>query len=169
MYNSVKYIVVTASDSGSKGQREDISGQLIVDYFEKAGFILVDKVILPDSKKDISSYLAEKCDRNEADIIVTTGGTGFTARDITPEATLEISERMVPGISEALRAEGLKKTPHAMLSRGISVIRKQTLIVNLPGGPKAVREGIEVLSKILVHAVETLRSVHGVECGSLEA
>lgn len=166
MKDSIKYIVVTASDSGFKGQREDVSGQIIVDALEKMGFEMSEKVILPDSKPHIADYLALKCDNKEADIIITTGGTGFTVRDITPEATLEIGERMVPGISEALRWEGLKKTPHAMLSRGISVIRKQTLIVNLPGSPKAVKEGMEVLSNVLKHAVETLRSVSGVECGS---
>jgi len=166
MNDPVKYIVMTASDSGSKGLREDISGQIIIDVLDGMGFSRVDKVILSDSKSEIANYLSLKCDNKEADIIITTGGTGFTVRDITPEATLSIGERMVPGISEALRWEGLKKTPHAMLSRGVSVIRKQTLIVNLPGGPKAVREGMEVLSKILVHAVDTLRSVHGVECGN---
>jgi molybdenum cofactor synthesis domain-containing protein len=165
MKDSVKYIVVTASDSGAKGQREDVSGQIIVDVLNGMGFVLAEKVILPDLKTEISEYLSLKCDNCEADIIITTGGTGFTVRDVTPEATLDIGERIVPGISEALRFEGLKKTPHAMLSRGVSVIRKQTLIVNLPGSPKAVKEGIEVLSKVLVHAVQTLRSVHGVECG----
>jgi molybdenum cofactor synthesis domain-containing protein len=167
MKEKVKYIVMTASDSGAKGQREDVSGQIIVDALNGMGFLLVDKVIIPDSKTEISEYLSLKCDNCEADIIITTGGTGFTVRDVTPEATLEIGERMVPGISEALRFEGLKKTPHAMLSRGISVIRKQTLIVNLPGSPKAVREGMGVLSAVLVHAVDTLRSLHGVECGNI--
>ena len=165
MNDSGKYIVVTASDSGSKGLREDISGELIVEFLNKMGLIKIDKVILPDSRDVISNYLTDKCDNHEADVIITTGGTGFTVRDITPEATLDVGERMVPGISEALRLEGLKKTPHAMLSRGISVIRKQTLIVNLPGSPKAVREGMEVLSSVLKHVIETLRSVHGVECG----
>ena len=165
MENSSRFVIVTASDSGSIGEREDISGALIEEWVNGRKGKVVEKVILPDNRVELSTYLAAICDRNVCDIVLTTGGTGFTERDITPEATLDVSERFVPGISQALLWEGLKKTPHAMLSRGVSVIRKKTLIVNLPGGPKAVKEGLEVLSRVVDHVIETLRSVDGVNCG----
>ncbi len=161
---AIKFIVLTASDSGSKGLRQDKSGQLIVETLEARGALLVEKRILPDSKEVLQQYLSNCADEERCDLILTTGGTGFTERDITPEATKAVIEREVPGIPEALRAEGLKKTPHAMLSRGIAGIRKKTLIINLPGSPKAVKEGLEVLEAILDHAIETLRSSCGVDC-----
>ncbi len=165
MNKAEKYIVVTTSDSGARGEREDGSGKIIADWIEARRGILVEKRILPDQRKTVADYLKKQCDGLICDVILTTGGTGCTARDCTPEATLDVAERMVPGISEALRWEGLKKTPHAMLSRGVSVIRKKTLIINLPGGPKAVREGLEVLSQVMTHCIETLRSEDGVNCG----
>lgn len=160
-----RFIILTASDSGARGEREDVSGQILVDWIEELQGTLIEKIILPDSRSELSVYLTQKCNEQVCDVIITTGGTGFTARDITPEATMDVAHRVAPGISEALRWEGLKKTPHAMLSRGVSVIREKTLIVNLPGGPKAVKEGTEVLERVIGHIVETLRSESGVNCG----
>ncbi len=161
---AIRFIVLTASDSGARGERSDRSGALIAERIDHWGGELIERRILPDDRGELGRFLAERCDAAAADVILTTGGTGFTARDLTPEATADVIERAVPGIGEALRAEGLKKTPHAMLSRGIAGIRGATLIINLPGGPKAVLEGLEVLEAVLPHAVETLRSSGGVDC-----
>lgn len=159
-----RFIVLTASDSGARGERSDRSGDLIAQRLREWQGELVERRILPDDRRALSRYLAERCDAAVSDLIITTGGTGLTARDITPEATAEVIERPVPGIPEALRAAGLQKTPHAMLSRGIAGIRGATLIINLPGSPQAVAESLDVLQAILPHAVETLRSAGGVEC-----
>lgn len=161
----IRYIVLTASDAGSRGERADRSGDAIVACMDALAAHCVERVMLPDDQAALAGYLASAADAGRADLIVTTGGTGFTARDVTPEATTSVIERPVPGIAEALRAEGLKKTPHAMLSRGVAGIRRRTLIINLPGSPKAVIEGMEVLAAVLPHAIETLRSAGGVECG----
>jgi len=161
----VKVAVVTASDKCSKGERSDVSGDIIVDAVLGWNGLLVERRVIPDVREQISSALIELCDSGEIDLVITTGGTGFTARDLTPEATLDVIQREAPGIAEALRAEGLKKTPHAMLSRGVAGIRERTLIVNLPGSTKAVREGLSVLAPIVAHATETLRSTTGVDCG----
>ena len=164
---AIRYCILTASDKGARGERADKSGDIIVQWMEDAEALLVERLLLGDERRELAAQLSEWADEYIVDIIFTTGGTGFTARDITPEATADVIERPVPGIAEALRAEGLKKTPHAMLSRGISGIRKRTLIINLPGSPKAVTEGMEVLKPVLKHAVETLRSTTGVECGKV--
>ena len=163
---AIRYCILTASDKGARGERADKSGDIIVQRMKEAKASLIERLVLSDERKELAAQLSKWADEEIADVIFTTGGTGFTARDITPEATADIIERHVPGIAEALRAEGLKKTPHAMLSRGIAGIRKQTLIINLPGSPKAVTEGMEVLKPVLKHAVETLRSHTGVECGN---
>ena len=166
---AIRYCILTASDKGARGERADKSGDIIVQWMEEAKAVLAERLVLGDERDELANQLRNWADENKADVIFTTGGTGFTARDITPEATRDVIERHVPGIAEALRAEGLKKTPHAMLSRGIAGIRKKTLIINLPGSPKAVTEGMEVLEPVLKHAVETLRSITGVECGRSEA
>ncbi len=161
---SIAFIVLTASDSGARGERRDRSGELIVERLEGGSAHLVEKKILPDDRRQLATYLAECCDGERADLILTTGGTGFTTRDITPEATADVVERLVPGIPEALRARGLEKTPRAILSRGIAGIRRRTLIINLPGSPKAVAEGLDLLEEILPHAIDTLRSSSGLNC-----
>jgi molybdenum cofactor synthesis domain-containing protein len=164
----IRFIVLTASDSGSRGERQDRSGELIVERLRRGSALLVEKRILPDDRRQLASYLQACCDAERADLILTTGGTGFTARDLTPEATADVIERPVPGIPEALRARGLEKTPRAILSRGIAGIRRRTLIINLPGSPKAVAEGLDLLEEILPHAVATLRSSSGLNCAESE-
>ncbi|ACA60384.1 molybdopterin adenylyltransferase [Candidatus Desulforudis audaxviator] len=147
--------VVTASDKGSRGEREDESGRVIEDMIVTLGWELVDTRIVPDDIEVIIETLVELCD-DRADLVLTTGGTGFALRDNTPEATLAVVERQVPGLAEAMRAETSKKTPRAILSRGVAGIRKRTLIVNLPGSPKAVRECLEVILPALPHGLEIL-------------
>ena len=148
--------ILTASDKGALGEREDLSGELALSRCEAEGHTVVARVISPDDRATIAAQLREWCDTGLVDAIITTGGTGFTERDITPEATRDIAERDVPGIPIALALEGLKKTPFAVLSRGIAVLRRRTLIVNLPGNPKAVAEGLDVLLPLLPHIEQLL-------------
>lgn len=149
-------IILTASDRSAAGLREDLSGPEAERMMTEAGYQVVGRKILPDEKKLLSEEMKEICDNGRADLILTTGGTGFSLRDWTPEATLEIAHRQVPGISEALRAYSLGITRRAMLSRGVSVIRNRTLIINLPGSPKAVRESLEYLIPALPHGLDIL-------------
>lgn len=149
-------IVLTVSDRSARGVREDLSGPEAVRLLKQAGYEVVRTEILPDEKELLSEKMRDICDQHLADLIVTSGGTGFSMRDWTPEATLAVAHRQVPGISEALRAYSLTITPRAMLSRGVSVIREQTLIINLPGSPKAVRESLEYLLPALEHGLDIL-------------
>lgn len=155
--------VVTLSDKGFRGQREDKSGPLLVELLTEAGYRVVELVLLPDEKPMIKRELIRLCDGRQCNLVLTTGGTGFAPRDITPEATLEIATRNAPGIAEAIRAYSLQITPRAMLSRGASVIRNRTLIVNLPGSPKACRESLECILPSLSHGLEILNEKTG-EC-----
>ncbi|MDP6495376.1 MAG: MogA/MoaB family molybdenum cofactor biosynthesis protein [Dehalococcoidia bacterium] len=148
--------VLTSSDMGSVGQREDTSGQAIKEIFLDLGFSLARYEVVPDEKEVIATKLVEWADSGEVDLVITTGGTGLGPRDITPEATQSIIHRQVPGISEAMRQSGLHHTPMAMLSRGISGLRGNCLIVNLPGSPRAVKECLEVAVEAIPHALETL-------------
>ncbi len=148
--------VLTCSDKGSMGEREDVSGDLAVDRCVAAGHVVVARAMLPDDRAAIAARLRTWCDDGAADIIVTTGGTGLSPRDITPEATRDIAERDVPGLPIALAIEGLKKTPYAVLSRGVAVTRGRSLIVNLPGNPKAVGEGLDVLLPLFPHIADVL-------------
>ena len=152
----MRVAIITLSDSGYAGQREDKSGPLIRAMAEEAGYQVVQTGILPDEKDLLSDELKRICDQHLADLVLTTGGTGFSMRDWTPEATLAVAHRQVPGISEAMRAYSLSITPRAMLSRGVSVLREQTLIINLPGSPKAVRESLEYLLPALEHGLDIL-------------
>ena len=149
--------VITLSDKGFKGEREDISGPTLVEKLKKVGYEVPEYILLPDNKALLKKELIRLADERQIDLILTTGGTGFSSRDITPEATLEVMDRNAPGIAEAIRAESLKYTKHAMLSRGVSVIRKKTLIVNLPGSPKACLESLQVFIESVPHGINLLR------------
>ena len=149
--------VITLSDAGFKGEREDISGPTIAKRLKESGFEVVEQILLPDEANFLKKELIRLADQRQVDLILTTGGTGFSKRDITPEATLEVMDRNAPGIAEAIRAESLKFTKHAMLSRGVSVIRKGTLIINLPGSPRACLESMDVFMDAIPHAIGLLR------------
>lgn len=152
----VRVAILTASDRSAAGEREDVSGQLAATICREAGHEVVARQIVPDSRDAIAIVLERWCDEATAEIVITTGGTGLNARDVTPEATADVGERMVPGIPVALALEGLKKTPFAVLSRGIAVTRRRTLIVNLPGNPRAVAEGMDVLLPLMGHVADLL-------------
>lgn len=155
--------VLTASDKGFSGERIDESGALIGELMKENGFAVVDYVIVPDEKDTIASQLRRMADQAKVDLILTTGGTGFSPRDITPEATLDVIDRQVPGIPEAIRQKSITITNKAMLSRAVAGIRNQTLIINLPGSPKAVKEGLEVILPVLTHAIQIMKGQTG-EC-----
>lgn len=150
--------VITLSDKGAAGEREDKSGPAIVEELEAHGYEVVEKLLLADGVGPLKAQLIRLCDQRQLDLILTTGGTGFTPRDQTPEATLAVADRTAPGIAEAIRADSMKYTKRAMFSRGVSVIRGKTLIINLPGSPKAVRESMEVFLDELPHALDMLRN-----------
>jgi len=156
-----RYAVLTVSDKGSRGEREDRGGPLISQFVSALGGEVAAYEVVPDERARIQEKLIAWADQLGVDVILTTGGTGLAPRDVTPTSTLEVIDYEVPGIPEALRAESLKKTPNAMLSRMVAGVRGRTLIVNLPGSPKAVEECLEVLRPALGHAVETLRGTVG--------
>ena len=157
--------VVTLSDKGSRGEREDKSGPLIKEILETEGYDVVETLLLPDDRMRIEQQLKRLADQRQVNVIFTTGGTGFSERDVTPEATIAVCDRMAPGIAEAMRYYSLQITPRAMLSRQASGIRKKTLIVNLPGSPKACREDLDFILPALAHGLGILRGTDG-ECGN---
>jgi molybdenum cofactor synthesis domain-containing protein len=159
--------ILTISDRGSRGERQDKSGEAIREILSRMDVRIVNYDIIPDEKELIAQKLVQWADEDKLDVIVTTGGTGLTPRDVTPEATLAVVDRIVPGFAEAMRAESLKKTPMAMLSRAVVGTRGRALIINLPGSPKAVRECLQVILPALPHAVETIRGQSG-ECAPPE-
>lgn len=148
-----KAAVLTASDKGAAGEREDKSGRIVIDLLKGQPFEVVHYEMIPDEFELIKNRLIRFCDELKVDLILTTGGTGFSRRDVTPEATKEIIEREVHGIPEAMRAEGWKKTKRAMLSRGIAGIRGQTLIINLPGSSRGAKESLEAIIDELPHGL----------------
>jgi molybdenum cofactor synthesis domain-containing protein len=155
--------ILTASDKGSRGEREDKSSEAIRSLVKDLG-VVCDYAIVPDERETISSELRRLSDERGVDLVITTGGTGLSPTDITPEATLDIIDRQVPGLAEAMRIEGLRHTSRAMLSRAVAGIRGRTLIVNLPGSPKGVTENLSAILPVLPHALEILRGAGG-ECG----
>jgi molybdenum cofactor synthesis domain-containing protein len=160
---SLRFGILTLSDRSSKGERADLSGPALVDVIHAQGWIVVRQQILPDDMSSIVQILTEWADDPAFDVILTTGGTGFAARDVTPEATRAVIQREAPGLAEAMRAGGLKKTPHAMLSRSVAGIRGSVLIVNLPGSPKAAVENLATIMSVLPHAVQLLKDDPGSE------
>lgn len=158
--NPIRAAIVILSDKGFAGQREDMSGPALIELLHGHAEITA-QLLLPDDRDQIASALRKLCDENVADVVLTSGGTGFTPRDVTPEATLDVIERLAPGIPEAMRAHSMRITNRAMLSRATAGIRGRTLIINLPGSPKAVRECMEIVLPVLPHAVDTLRGESG--------
>lgn len=156
--------ILTISDKGSRGEREDLSGKVIEEIVKKINGEVKYYQIVPDEKDIIQEELIKAVDILHLDLILTTGGTGLAKRDVTPDATLEVIEKEVPGISEIIRSESFKKTNRAILSRGMAGIRKESLIINLPGSPKGVRESLEIILDALPHGIEILKG-QVTECG----
>nr|WP_280985144.1 MogA/MoaB family molybdenum cofactor biosynthesis protein [Desulfarculus baarsii] len=148
---------MTVSDGAAEGRREDVSGPRLVQMLEEAGVQVIETAVVPDEMDKISAQLRLYADYLKVSLVLTTGGTGLSRRDVTPEATRRVLERTVPGLAEAMRAEGLKITPHAVLSRGVCGIRGATLIINLPGGPNAAVEGLKIILPALPHGLNKLR------------
>lgn len=157
----MRVAVITLSDSGYAGKRADLSGPAIQEMVEERGWTVVHTTLLPDGRELLEAELRRLCDGGLADLILTTGGTGFSPTDVTPEATMAVVERPTPGIPEAMRYYSLQITPRAMLSRAAAGIRGRTLIVNLPGSPKAVRECLQAILPALDHGLEILKGTGG--------
>ncbi len=165
-YNRIRLAVITLSDKGAAGQRKDTGGELALTLLQRPlEAELVTRTLLPDDRDTIGAELQRLCDEDVCDLVVTTGGTGLAPRDVTPEATLDVADREVPGLSEAMRTAGLAKTPRAMLSRGVCAMRGQSLIINLSGSPKAVQEQLDAILPALPHAIEVASGVPQ-ECGA---
>ena len=152
-----KAVVITISDRGSRGERKDTSGPEIVAMLQQIGIEIVGQSIIPDEKELIRQSLIEWCDGEKTDLILTTGGTGVSPRDVTPDATREIIEREIPGMAEEMRRRSAAITPRAMISRAIAGIRGQTLIINLPGSPKGAVENLSVVLPALTHTIEKIK------------
>lgn len=153
----IRFGLLTLSDRSSRGDREDSSGPALARLIQAEGWSVTKQQILPDEESAIRAVLTEWSDGGGLDVILTTGGTGFSLRDVTPEATRAVIQREAPGLAEVMRAESLKKTPHAMLSRAIAGIRGRTLIINLPGSPKGAVENLQTILSVLPHAVQLLQ------------
>lgn len=154
---TIRFGILTLSDRSARGERVDASGPALVELIQAQGWSIVEQDLLPDEESAIRAMLSSWADSGKMDIILTTGGTGFAPRDVTPEATRAVIDRDAPGLAEAMRAASLKITPHAMLSRTIAGIRRRTLIINLPGSPKGAVENLQVVLPVLSHAVQLLR------------
>ncbi len=154
---TIRFGILTLSDRSARGERADVSGPVLADLIRAQNWIVAEQLILPDDESAIRAALTGWADSGRFDIILTTGGTGFALRDVTPEATRAVIQRDAPGLAEVMRSESLKKTPHAMLSRAIAGIRGRTLIVNLPGSPKGAIENLQTILPVLPHAVQLLQ------------
>ena len=154
---TLRFGILTLSDRSARGEREDSSGPALARLIQTENWSVAKQALLPDNESAIRAILSEWADSGEIDVLLTTGGTGFSPRDVTPEATRAIIDREAPGLAEAMRAASLKITPHAMLSRIVTGIRKRTLIINLPGSPKGAVENLQVVMSVLPHAVQLLR------------
>jgi molybdopterin adenylyltransferase len=154
---TIRFGILTASDRSSRGERADASGPALVRLVQEQGWSVNRQALLPDDQTAIRDLLAAWADGGEMDVILTTGGTGFSPRDVTPEATRAVIDREAPGLAEAMRAASLKITPHAMLSRIVTGIRRKTLIINLPGSPKGAVENLQVVIPVLPHAIQLLQ------------
>ena len=152
----IRVAILTVSDSCAQGEREDISGQTIKDMLPEGGFEICRKKIVADEHEKIVNELKHFSDKADIDVVFTTGGTGLGPRDVTPEATASVCERIIPGFGEIMRAEGLKKTKNAILSRGIAGICNRTIVINLPGSPRGVKESLEIILDVLPHAVDMM-------------
>ena len=161
----IRAVVLTISDRSSRGERADASGPALVQVIEEQRWLVVATAIIADEQPEIEQALIHWCDSGQVDLILTTGGTGFSPRDVTPEATQAVIQRPTPGLAEAMRQESLKVTPHAMLSRAAAGIRERTLIINLPGSPRGAVENLRVVLPVLAHAVELLRDSPAAEAG----
>jgi molybdenum cofactor synthesis domain-containing protein len=156
MKTGIRIAIITLSDKGAKGERVDESGSAIREMVSLLGRV-EHYSVLPDEQQLIRDALIGLCESGAIDLVLTTGGTGVSPRDVTPEATRSVIDRELPGLAEAMRAESLKKTPHAMISRALAGIRKQTLIINLPGSPRGVRENLAVVLPALLHIIEKMK------------
>lgn len=154
---TIRFGILTLSDRSARGEREDLSGPALARLIQAENWSVTKQALLPDDESAIRDLLSEWSDRGELDVILTTGGSGFAPRDVTPEATRAVIEREAPGLAEAMRAASLQITPHAMLSRIVAGIRKRTLIINLPGSPKGAVENLQTVIQVLPHAVQLLR------------
>jgi molybdopterin adenylyltransferase len=153
---TIRFGILTLSDRSARGERADLSGPALADLIMAQNWLVIKQAILPDDEYRIREILIQWADSGEVDVILTTGGTGFSPRDITPEATRAVIQREAPGLAEAMRATSLWKTPHAMLSRAIAGIRGQVLIINLPGSPKGAVENLQLIIPVMVHAINLL-------------
>jgi molybdenum cofactor synthesis domain-containing protein len=161
MPTPIHAIVITVSDACSRGEREDASGQALVELLHELGADIVETQIVSDDLEPLVELIRNSVERSDVNLVITTGGTGFAPRDNTPEATLRVIEREAPGLAEAMRIETLKQTPMAMISRGVCGIRSGALIINLPGSPKGVRESFAVIKPVLSHAIALLAGAPG--------